>query len=110
MSKPQISSLAGTLFPLTELPDRPWMLRRARAGRPNKLNKSTCVRWAVRGKRGLRLKTILVGGIRCTCDAWAWDFFNGLTRAKDGTGCATPRTMRGDDHAIADAELQAEGF
>ena len=41
---------------------------------PERPHPSTCARWATRGIRGIRLKTYLVGGRRCTtlADFSAW--------------------------------------
>ena len=96
------------LFPLIELPNRPWMPRRPRNGGTGKVNRFTCVRWALHGKGGTRLRTIMVGGVRCTCDTWAWEFFEALTRAKSGAQAAGHAPA--GDFKHAEAELAAEGF
>ena len=65
----------NVLYPLTQLPSRDWMPRKR--GRP--ISFSTVLRWALRGKATVRLQTLMVGGCRCTCDAWAMEFFRRLT-------------------------------
>jgi hypothetical protein len=47
----------------------------------------------------------MVGGVRCTCDAWAMQFFEALA----GNG-PTPARVDSRDHQEAEAELAAEGF
>ena len=48
------------VFPLTELPNRV----PPRNGR--RLHKATCFRWAARGRLGVKLEVILIGGVRHT--------------------------------------------
>ena len=94
----------GELYPLTDLPSRPWMPKK----NGKKVSRFTCIRWALRGKRGLKLRTIMVGGLRVTCDAWVWAFFESL----DGSAPATAMNPRRQtkDHELAEAELTAEGI
>lgn len=94
----------GDLYPLTELPGRPWMPKK----NGKRVNKFTCVRWALHGKRGFKLRTTMVGGLRCTCDAWAWDFFEKLNGTDPATAESSPRLAK--DHEAAEAELAAEGI
>ena len=41
------------------------------------IHKDTLHRWATNGLRGRNLKTVLVGGIRCTTEAWLYEFIFG---------------------------------
>src|SRR5262245_30889651 len=81
----------------------------ARAARtvPNRagtrgIDVSTINRWWIRGIHGIRLETILVGGIRYTSAEAMQRFFAATTAAADR--CALPtRTTRQRERAIADA-------
>lgn len=58
------------LRPLAEYTRR---LPSSRAGR--RLNRATLWRWALRGVReGRKLRTVVLGAGRMTCDAWVWEF------------------------------------
>ena len=102
---PDPAAIPCGLYPLTDLPDRPWMPRK----RGRKVNRFTVIRWALHGKRGLRLRTVMCGGLRCTCDAWAWEFFE---RLSGGAGPGQPMSPRRQarDHELAEAELAREGI
>jgi hypothetical protein len=90
------------LFPLPQLPAREWMPRKG--GRP--LSYFTCLRWAINGKGGVKLKTLMVGGQRCTCDSWAMMFFEALTN-----GNVEPaKKPSPHDHDQALRELEAAGI
>lgn len=67
---------------------------------------STIHRWRLKGVRGVRLETILRGGIRCTTDEAIERFFAASTAAADGD---TPpaRTSRQREREISTAEREA---
>lgn len=90
------------LYPISELPHRPFMPRKK--GKP--INKFTALRWALHEKRGVRLRSVMIGGVRCTCDQWACEFFENLSRNKGGTKAIVPRS----DHLRAKAELTVAGL
>lgn len=72
---------------------------------------STIWRWAQRGVRGVRLETILIGGIRHTSREALQRFFERTTAAADGE--APPaRTPKQRERAIraAEKELAASGI
>jgi hypothetical protein len=94
---------ASALYSLAELPRRPWMPRK----NGKHISRFTCIRWALHGKRGIKLRTTMVGGLRCTCDDWAWDFFERLNGDEATTGM---RRRQAKDHNLAEAELTAEGI
>lgn len=48
-----------------------------RGGKPAHVSKG--FRWAAKGVRGIRLRTIRAGGTLCTCRAWLLEFFQALT-------------------------------
>jgi hypothetical protein len=94
------------LYPLTELPRREWMPRKN--GKP--INPYTVIRWALKGKAGRRLQTLMVGGIRCCCDPWAMAFFQALTDNNNADTKPLSDTRRLKDHRDAEAELSAAGI
>ena len=49
---------------------------------PGRPNRSTVFRWAQRGCRGVRLRTVSVGRRKCTTEAWMWEFFEQLSLAR----------------------------
>ena len=75
------------------------------------VNVSTVWRWSLRGIRGVRLETILVGGIRMTSREALQRFFEATTAAANGetlachTGKQRQRTI-----AQAESELSAAGI
>jgi hypothetical protein len=72
------------------------------------ISRFTCIRWALHGKRGLKLRTTMIGGLRCTCDEWAFEFFERLAGAQPGPHITRRRQAR--DHELAETELAAEGI
>lgn len=94
-----------TLIAFRDLPD--WC--KQHLGR--RLSPSTLHRWRLRGCRGVKLETILVGGTRTTsADALA-RFFDATTRAEDGD-TFTPVSTAPCAKKVAQAEayLAQEGF
>ena len=104
----EAAAVTHELYPLSDLPARAWMPRRQGRNGRKPVNKFTCIRWALHGKGGVKLRTIMVGGIRCTCDAWAWEFFETLTRGKESASGSC--TVLPADHKAAEAELDRGGF
>jgi hypothetical protein len=99
--------LGQQLFPLTELPRRSWMPRKD--AKP--ISKRTVIRWALCGRNGRKLRTTMVGGMRCTCDHWARLFFEYLATFDDPT--LLPHrspTMREKQIERAVRELEAYGL
>jgi len=74
------------------------------------INRLTVLRWALHGKGGRKLETLMVGGTRCTSDLWAWQFFQHLTDAGGGTPRAMTPSQQMKDHLQATAELAAAGI
>ena len=97
------AEIPDQLYPLTELPGRAWMPRK----NGKTLSRFTVIRWAIHGTKGRRLKTIMVGGQRCCCDAWAMSFFEALA-GNEQSKTASHAGSR--DHEDAEAELAREGF
>ena len=78
----------------------------------NRVNPSTVHRWRIRGARGCKLETVLVGGRRYTSEEALLRFFDMATAAQDG-GNASQRThtkQRQQSHEAAEAYLRAEGI
>jgi hypothetical protein len=46
---------------------------------PKSLHVATLYRWASRGVRGVRLRTLCVGRARCTTEQWLAEFFEQIT-------------------------------
>ena len=87
------------LFPISELPAR---LPKKKG---KKISMWTALRWCISGVRGVKLRSLMIGKTRTTCDRWVLSFFQELT---DGTG--TPaKTPSAGDHQNAMRELQAMG-
>jgi len=87
------------------------VLPRRRAGK--KCAVSTLHRWRLRGIRGVRLETAMLGGIRMTSVEAIERFVNRLTNDPDRAAQAcTSRTpeMREKELAAVDAKLAKEGF
>ena len=72
---------------------------------------STMHRWRLRGVRGVRLETVLRGGIRHTSDQAMARFFVATTAAADGEPTPT-RTIARRERNInqAETELEAAGI
>ena len=96
------------LYPLAELPRRPWMPRPA--GKP--IGLATVYRWTTAGAKGRPpLRTVQIGGRRCTADVWARRFFESLSEPTDTAG-RDSRTPSAAARARrrAEAELAAAGI
>lgn len=108
MSHDAIDS-ATRRIPLTDVPALPRMPRRQGH---KKIDVRSVRRWAARGVNGVVLRTELVGGMRCTTEAWLSEFIERRTLA------AMPATpiisVSSDkhrrDHLAAMRELDAAGI
>ena len=76
----------------------------------NRVSPSSLHRWRLRGIRGVKLETILIGGKR-HCSAQALRrFFAASTRAQDGepealsTACHTPKVSHNSDAAYLESQ------
>lgn len=79
---------------------------------PNKPNISTIHRWRLRGCRGVKLESILIGNQRFTSDEAGQRFFDRITAVADGTAKPEARTSSQRERAVsrASAELDAAGI
>lgn len=68
---------------------------------------STVWRWAMRGVRGIRLETIVIGGTRRTSLEALQRFFENVTAAADGTA-PRARTSRQREAQMRAAERELE--
>ncbi len=75
------------------------------------INPATVWRWAMRGVKGVRLETLLVGGTRYTSDEALQRFFEATTAAADGVPApvATP-ALRKRAMEAAERRLAADGI
>ena len=72
------------------------------------LHTSTIWRWSQRGVKGVRLETVLVGGVRYTSREALDRFVAATTAAADGTSSPI-RTSRQRERSIAAAEKELAG-
>jgi hypothetical protein len=70
------------------------------------LHVGTIYRWMLRGIRGIRLETVLVGGIRYTSREALERFIAATTAAADGVPAANVRTSKQRQRAIEAAERE----
>jgi hypothetical protein len=98
------------LIPLRELAAQ---LPRRRGGK--KTHVATVYRWTDRGIRGVRLRYVQCGSVRCSTVAWAHEFFAALT-ARDRQGSPMPvahlaiRTPAARREAIERADRELDGM
>jgi hypothetical protein len=73
---------------------------------------STVWRWAMRGIRGVKLETLMVGGRRCTSTEALQRFYERVTAATDGTACPSSLSTRRRQQQVeaAERELEAAGI
>lgn len=99
-----MSIISDRLIPLAEAAKR-------LPGRPHV---STLHRWRTRGVRGIRLRTMKIGGRRVVALSDLEDFVAAVTAASDGERPAAPRSskqgQRQRDIAKAEAELDRLGI
>ena len=69
------------------------------------LHTSTLHRWRLRGVRGIRLSTALIGAVRYTSEERLQDFIERTTAAADGT-CLTAHTSKHRQRQIEAAEKE----
>jgi hypothetical protein len=71
----------------------------------------TMYRWSSRGCRGVRLRTVQVGGSRMTCSTWVMTFLDELTaRSIPGGAASTPTiAQRNQSRKNAEGVLDAAG-
>lgn len=68
-----------------------------------RVSPNTAHRWRLRGVRGIKLDTILIGGNRCTSVEKLQSFFNATTRAQDGDS-TTLVSFAANSKKVAQAE------
>jgi regulator of protease activity HflC (stomatin/prohibitin superfamily) len=83
-------------------------LRQAAKSLPGKLHVATLHRWRLRGVRGVKLESILVGGIRYTSEEALQRFADALTAQTDGHTSPAVRSQKQRASAIARAERELE--
>jgi hypothetical protein len=97
------------LIRLHDVPKLRWLPTR-RGGA--KLNVSTVWRWAMRGVRGHRLRTLRCGGTLCTEESWLREFFENLAHDGPVPGEPPARTPHRRQREIAAAQqrLKEQGI
>jgi hypothetical protein len=99
-----IDPLTEETFPFTKAAR---LLPRLRNNKP--VHASTLWRWAMSGVRGVRLESILIGGVRVTSPAALQRFFEQLTRLDRGDPKSTS-TELDQRKARIDRDLDAAGI
>ena len=77
----------------------------------NRISPNSAHRWRLRGCRGIKLETILLGGTRTTSVEALQRFIEATTRAQDGHSVST--SIPGTQSQITakeEAYLESEGF
>jgi hypothetical protein len=87
-------------------------LPRGRRGRKKSI--STLYRWCESGRRGVRLRYVMIGGSRYTTIAWLNEFFEAVTAAVAGGPRDAPAPSRSAARRRRDSEkagriLESEG-
>ena len=100
-----IDPLSEPTLSLTQAARR---LPRLRAGRP--VHPSTVWRWALTGLRGIRLETVLVGGVRVTSEAALRRFFDRATVDAEPTVGADAGALLAIEPSASPAALMIRWF
>ena len=94
-----------TLIRLCEVPS--W----AETKLGQRVHRSTVHRWHLRGCRGVKLETLMVGGVRHTSHEALERYFAGVTAASEtGESKSLESHFASRSHQRADKELKAEGL
>ncbi|TWT86244.1 hypothetical protein Mal64_37830 [Pseudobythopirellula maris] len=106
--------MSATLSPAGGEPDgcRYLTLAQAAAELPGRPHLSTLHRWRLRGVRGVRLRTCVVGGRRFTTHRWLRDFRDATTAAAAPGATDATATAPRRESAIrrAEDELARDGI
>ena len=77
----------------------------------HRVNRSTVHRWRLRGARGIKLETVLIGGRRYSSLEALLRFFDSTTAAEDGVDSPQLNThQRKREIEEAEAYLKSEGI
>ena len=95
-----------SLLPISRVPM--WM--ESKSG--TRVHKSTVHRWHLRGCRGVKLETLMVGGVRHTSHEALERFFQLVTAANESMPSVSGRLDHAGSrsHQRAAQELEADGF
>jgi hypothetical protein len=96
-----------TLIPLHAAPRHQLLRQGRRPGRP--VHRGTLERWRTRGRRGIKLETFLLGGIRMTTEEAILRFIERMSDPAATPDAITPSQMR-KAHDAAERELSAAGL
>jgi hypothetical protein len=98
---------AGATIPLTRVTGLEVIPTRRSDTR---LHVRTVFRWALRGLRGVRLRTTLVGGQRCTTLADLYAFFAAVDAARTPSHGRPPVARPAPPRSTVDADLDRLGL
>lgn len=76
---------------------------------PGRPHLSTLHRWRLRGVRGVKLRTCLIGGRRFTTQRWLDEFIAATSAAADNQVATAPSSSREASIRAAEAELDSAG-
>ena len=93
-----------TLLRLRKVPD--W----AEKNLGQRVHISTVHRWRLRGVRGVKLETVLIGGSRCTSEEALYRLFAESTAAADGNDHAVHFASTARQQKQAEDYLKSEGI
>lgn len=94
------------LIRLPEVPKLAWLPSRP-DGRP--IHVQSVYNWTLRGVRGVKLRSLQVGGMRCTTEPWLIEFFERISMPVTTPTAVTPTQAR-KAHEAAKARLAAHGI
>lgn len=90
--------------------ERHLTLSQAAAALPGQPHLSTLHRWRLRGVRGIRLETCLIGGRRFTTEQWLRDFIEATSKAdSDDSSPSQPSQLPQAAFKSAESEVAREG-
>jgi hypothetical protein len=75
-----------------------------------RISPATLHRWRLRGCRGVRLATILIGGQRCTSIEALQAFFEATTRAQDGDYVASHISNVSTENSLPQGHSESISF
>jgi len=95
------------LIPLGDVPQQRQLPGR-RSGK--RVGKGTLYRWSMKGLRGgsIKLRTTLVGGLRCTTLLWLEEFLKSLNSDEPTAAAPPPRSQGKRSRAAAAARRRLE--
>jgi hypothetical protein len=98
--------VVGPLIRLADVPKVKWLPIR----NEKRVSLATVHRWAQRGLRGVKLRTLRAGGALFTTECWLLQFFEALSEPTNGRANSPTPRQRKRALERAQRELEAAGF